>query len=405
MNKKFLLLWFGEFISSIGSGLTSFGLGVYVFKETQSAGAMALVTLLAFLPSVILGIPAGVLADRYDRRLLMMIGDGLSVFGLIYILICVQNGGAKLWQICLGVSVSAVFAAVLDPAYKATVSDLVEPELYTKASGMVNIAGSSRYILSPIIAGIILSIWDISVILIFDICTFFVTVTATWVVRKGLENKKNENTMSMKEQMMEGFAILRRKKGVLILTIYAALISLFMGFIQVLSEPLVLNFSSEKSLGICETICAMGMLVSSIFIGVKSIKKNYVKILAGSLFASGITMIFFGLKDNIILITAAGFLFFTTLPFANTVLDYLVRSNIDVSLQGRVWGVIGVICQLGSAISYAACGVIADLVGNIFDIGVGRGAGYSICAAGVIMSIIALFVLKMKSVRQLEKTN
>ncbi len=85
---RFLLLWAGEFISSIGGGLTSFGLGLYIFKTTGSATDMALLTLLGFLPSLILKVPAGVLADRYDRRLLMMIGDGLSGLGVLFILIC-----------------------------------------------------------------------------------------------------------------------------------------------------------------------------------------------------------------------------------------------------------------------------------------------------------------------------
>ena len=84
---KFLLLWTGELVSSIGGGLTSFGLGVYIFQQTGSAASMALVTLLGFLPTLVLGIPAGVLADRYDRRLLMMIGDGCSALGILYILI------------------------------------------------------------------------------------------------------------------------------------------------------------------------------------------------------------------------------------------------------------------------------------------------------------------------------
>ena len=90
---KFLLLWSGELVSAIGSGLTSFGLGVYVFRETGSAADMALVALLAFLPVLLLSAPAGVLADRYDRRILMMAGDGLSALGLVYILICMLSGG------------------------------------------------------------------------------------------------------------------------------------------------------------------------------------------------------------------------------------------------------------------------------------------------------------------------
>ena len=74
MNKesgyfKFLILWSGDLISQIGGGLTSFGLGVYIFNRTGSAAQMALVTLLGFLPTLILSVPAGVLADMYDRRI------------------------------------------------------------------------------------------------------------------------------------------------------------------------------------------------------------------------------------------------------------------------------------------------------------------------------------------------
>ena len=132
--KKFLALWTGELISSIGGGLTSFGLGVYVFQETESAAGMALVTLLGFLPTLLLSVPAGVLADRYDRRLLMMIGDGCSGLGILYILICMMRGGASLVQICIGVFISAVFSSLLEPSYRATITDILSKEEFSKAS-------------------------------------------------------------------------------------------------------------------------------------------------------------------------------------------------------------------------------------------------------------------------------
>ena len=100
---------------------------------------MALVTLLAFLPSLLLGAPTGVLADRYDRRLLMVLGDSLSAIGLVFILICLMSGQASVWQICIGVTISSVFSSLLEPAYKATITDMLTPEQYSKASGMVQI--------------------------------------------------------------------------------------------------------------------------------------------------------------------------------------------------------------------------------------------------------------------------
>ena len=92
--KRFLIIWVGELLSTIGSGLSAFGLGVYVYQQTGMATATALVSLLALLPTVLLGSLAGVLADRYDRRKLMILGDGLSALGLLYILLCLMRGRA-----------------------------------------------------------------------------------------------------------------------------------------------------------------------------------------------------------------------------------------------------------------------------------------------------------------------
>ena len=201
---RFMLLWTGSMISSIGSGLTSFGLGVYIFNRTGSAGQMALVTLLGFLPTLLLSVPAGVLADRTDRRKLMMIGDGCSAIGIIYILICMNTGGAELWQICAGVFVSSFFCALLEPAFKETITDLLTKEEYTKANGLTSLSGSARYLVSPLIAGLLLAHYDIRLLLVIDICTFFVTVAATAVGRKGLETKKNEHRDSFAGSLREG---------------------------------------------------------------------------------------------------------------------------------------------------------------------------------------------------------
>jgi MFS family permease len=161
--RKFLLLWSGEMVSSVGGGLTSFGLSVYVFRMTGRAADTALVALLAFLLTLLLSIPAGVLADRADRRLLMVIGDGCSAIGVIYILICMINGGAALWQICAGVFVSSVFSSLLEPAYRATITDLLDEEQFSKASGIMGLAGSARYLISPLLAGLLLTVSDIKI--------------------------------------------------------------------------------------------------------------------------------------------------------------------------------------------------------------------------------------------------
>ena len=400
---KFLLLWSGELVSAIGGGLTSFGLGVYVFNLTGSAASMALVTLLAFLPTLLLSVPAGVLADRYDRRLLMMLGDGLSALGLIYILICIMTGGARLYQICIGVCISSIFSSLLEPSYRATITDLLTPEEYTKASGMVSLAGSARYLISPLLAGLLLGVADIRLLLVIDIATFFLTVVCTAVVRKGLGAKQAEQTESFRESFRVGWEAVTGNRGVLVLILVSSLITCFMGVLQILSEPLILSFTDSRTLGITETLCASGMLFSGVILGVRGLKGRYVRTLWLSLALAGGAMFGFGCRENIFLICASGFLFFFMLPFANSCLDYLARTNIDADKQGRAWGLISFLSQIGYVFAYGFAGVLADRLAEIRHMTVGRGAALVIMGAGVLLIVTSISLGFIRSVRSLEK--
>lgn len=399
---KFLLLWTGELISSIGGGLTSFGLGVYIFRQTGSAANMAIVTLLGFLPTLLLSVPAGVLADRYDRRLLMMIGDGCSALGIGYILLCMIRGGASLAQICAGVFVSSVFSALLEPSFRATITDLLTKEEYSKASGLVSVAGSARYLFSPIIAGFLLAISDVKLLLIIDICTFFLTVISAAVVRKGIGASIIEKKESFADSLKGGWEAISKKHGILMVIFVSSAVTLFMGVFQILAEPLVLAFSDSKTLGITETICASGMLVSSLYLGVHGIKRKYVRTLGLALMLAGLFMIGFGLYENIVVICISGFLFFTALPFANNCLDYLARTNIADEAQGRAWGLIGFLSQLGYVFAYGVSGFAADAIGEATGLGVGRGSAITVMIAGVCLIITASMIFAIKSIKELE---
>lgn len=400
--RKFLILWVGEFISSIGGGLTSFGLGVYVFQETGSAAGMALVTLLGFLPTLLLSVPAGVLADRYDRRLLMMVGDGCSGLGILYILICMRNGGASLAQICTGVFISAVFSSLLEPSYRATITDILSKEEFSKANGLVSLAGSARYLFSPIMAGLLLTVYDISLLLMIDICTFFVTITATAIVRKGIKAKEDIDRLSFLESIKEGWQAVHGRKGLFLLIMISSMITMFMGILQILVEPMVLFFADSKVLGITETICACGMLVSGLILGIIGIKKDYVRVLRVSFLMAGLFMTGMSLFENVIPICVFGFLFFATLPVSNNCLDYLARTNIPDELQGRAWGFIGFLSQLGYVAAYAVSGICADGIGSVTGIGVGRGAAAMIFFSGALLALVSLTLLRLPEIRGLE---
>jgi DHA3 family macrolide efflux protein-like MFS transporter len=289
---QFLILWTGEWISSIGSGLTAFALGVYVYQMTQTATSVALVTLCAFLPSIVLSPIGGVLADRYDRRLLMILGDVCSAFGLIYIFIAMLLGDPALWQICLGVTFSSIFVSLLAPAYKATITDLLSEEQFAKASGLVQLAASSKYLLSPVIAGILLGSMDIKAVLLIDILTFLVTVLSVLAVKRNLQSTSPAHArLSLMRDLKEGWEVLASAKGVLLLTLILSLVTFYIGFLQTLFTPLLLPLTDSQTLGTVLSVSAVGMLIGSLIIGIFNMNSNYASLLVMGLGAAGCRLV------------------------------------------------------------------------------------------------------------------
>jgi MFS family permease len=413
-----MVLWAADFYASIASGLTAFALGIYMFEMTGTATSVALTVLFAFLPAMLLNPAAGVLADRFDRRLMMIIGDGCSALGLVYILFCIMTGGISEWQVYLGVGVNSAFVALIEPAFKATITDLLTKEQFAKASGLVQIAGSAKFLLSPFIAGFLLTVTDIKAILIIDITTIAVTVPVTMLVKKQLAIEKAEHDrQGFFKDFADGWRVISSNKGLLLMISIISLVTFYVGFLQTLYTPLMLTITDSKTLGIVESISAVGMLVSSILLGVFTITRKYVNQLVAGLIMSGVFIALLGLTTNVFVIAISGFLFFAALPFVNTSADVLTRSNIPDDKQGRAWGLIGILSQFGFVVAYAVSGFLADhvfnplltpngalssTVGRIVGIGDGRGIGFMLIVSGFLLVISAVVMGRFRSIRTLE---
>lgn len=294
--RKFLMIWIGELISNIGSGMTAFTLSVYVYEMTGSVSYVSLITLLAYMPTVLLSPLGGVLADRYDRRLLMIIGDLCSGLGLVLIFWQIQTGGKSMLPILIGVTLNAVFVALLEPSYRATVTDILTEEEYAKASGMVQVAGNARYLISPALAGILLAVADIRLILLIDIGTFFITVSMVALVRKAIKKPLKKESQGLVKELKQGLDVITGNKGVLSLVTIMAFVCFFIGFLQTLTGPMILAVSDAKTVGIMELVCAVGLLVGSIWIGAVGIKKGYAKVLCIAGIGCGIFMALAGVN-------------------------------------------------------------------------------------------------------------
>ncbi|MBQ5427548.1 MAG: MFS transporter, partial [Oscillospiraceae bacterium] len=212
-------------------------------------------------------------------------------------------------------------------------------------------------------------------------------------------DEKREGFMN---SLREGWQAVCARKGVLQLILISSVMAMFIGVIQVLSEPLILSFSDSKTLGIAETVCALGMLATALVIGMTGIRKNHARVLGTALALAGLFMIVFSLRENILLICVSGFLFFAMLPPANSSLDYLARINIPDALQGRAWGFIGFLSQLGYIPAYALSGVLADQAAAAMKVTVGRGAALVTAVSGVLLIAVSGLSLASPRIRTLE---
>ena len=416
---RFLVVWSGQLLSVIGNGLTGFALGVYAFERTQTATSAALAVLLSFLPSTLLWPIGGVLADRLDRRLIMAASDLGSALGPAFILSCLLLGEPELWHIYLGVTVSSVFTGFHTPAYKATVTDLLTKEQYSRGSGLIQLAESSRYLLSPFLAGIMITYFNIETVLAIDIGTFVLACLAVLAVRKRMTPPElARSRRPWLEELLEGWHAVTANRGVLLLILIISCVTFFLGFLQALIGPMVLSFTDAEILGAIQSICAVGMLLSSLLIGMFSVGRRYADLLAAGLAVAGLSLSLLGMTTSVYFITSAGFLFLASLPFVNMSCDVLVRSNIPGDKQGRVWGIVGILSQFGFIAAYALSGPLADRgfnpllaeggplassVGRFIGTGPGRGIGLLFIISGLMVVLTAIITAGIPSVRALAR--
>ncbi len=418
----FLIIWSGELLSSIGSGLTAFTLSAYAFSRTGLASSAAVIYLLTFLPAFVLRPAGGVLADRADRRMVMAWGNTGSAAGILLILVMMSFNIRELWVIYPGAVISSVFTAFHNPSYKASVSDFLPEEYYEKASGLMQLSGSAQFLIAPIIAGFLMSFADIRFILSADIMTFLFSSALILTVRSKIQKpskKRGETTGKVfLKEMAEGFRTISENRGILYLTLLVSLILFYVGLLQSLLGPMVLSFEDPAFLGMAQSICASGMLLSSVFIGGFGRMKRHSVILSLSLALMGVFFSFIGIRESLIWIIIPGFLFFSTLPFVNSSVEVMIRKNISNDRQGRAWAVISFITFSGSIIAYAAAGYLSDRIfnplfieggrlsgslGMIFGVGQGRGIAFIFFISGLFTALLSICIYLSRDIRSLDK--
>src|SRR5215218_2067533 len=115
--RTFLTVVLGQFVSTFGTGLTNFGIGIWILKDTGSVTYFALLNLVVTIPGILIAPVAGVIVDRWDRRRVMLLSDCGSSLCILSIALLIHSGYLHFWHVCVALGINSCFAMMRAPAF------------------------------------------------------------------------------------------------------------------------------------------------------------------------------------------------------------------------------------------------------------------------------------------------
>ncbi|PSN80382.1 MFS transporter, partial [filamentous cyanobacterium CCP4] len=181
--RTFITLWFGQLASSIGSSMTYFALTLWVWQQTQSATAIALILVFYQLPQLVISLLSGLLIDRIPRRTLLWLSDAGAACCTLAVGILAGFQSLQVWHIYLIATVIGCFGNVQALTYSTLVPLIVPEKHHTRAGSLGAMVEYGAAILSPALAGVLYPTVGLLGITTIDMATFMVAMVALALVQ------------------------------------------------------------------------------------------------------------------------------------------------------------------------------------------------------------------------------
>ena len=416
----FLLIWSWQVISLIGSGLTGFALGVWVFMRTGSVTQFALISVFTSLPGIVFSPIAGALVDRWDRRKAMLLSDlgaGACTLSIVLLLAFDQ---LETWHIYLIMAISSTFSAFQWPAYSAATSLLVPKEQYGRASGIVQMGEAVAQIAAPVTAVALVGTIGLQGIIFIDQATMLYAIATLLFIRIPAPPKTTPETGERRSLLREasfGWKYITARHGLLALLLLFTISNFTTSMVQVLFTPLILGFSTPAVLGMMVSIGGAGLLGGSLLMSVWGGPKH--RIYGILVCEVVVALVLFGLGFPLPVAAMAPLIFigFFSLPVTNGCSQAIWMSKTAPDIQGRVFATRRMIAWSTMPLSYLLAGPLADRVfvpllveggplapslGRIIGVGPARGVGLLFMVLGIISLLGTLVALAYPRLRKVE---
>ncbi|HSU14488.1 MFS transporter [Longimicrobium sp.] len=425
--RPFLIVWAGQLVSALGSGLTAFAVAVVVYQRTGSAEAFGLLMFAWIFPALVLSPVAGALVDRWDRRRLLIVADTGSGLLTLATAALVLNGHFEVWYLFVTSALASAIASFQDPALTAAVAAIVPRSQYGRAIGLLQVMQPVSMIVAPVIAGVLIATIGLGGIMAIDGATYLAAVGGlVWVAipsprqAPSTEDAAAGARAALRRFVAEaavGWRFVRERPGLLGLLVCIALVNFWVSFVNPLLAPMVLSFTTPVQFAAVQASVGVGAVLGGIAMGAWGGPRNRIAGVLAAIVVIGVTMAGLGIR-SIPVIAGLLFVWAAVSPLMLTSGMSIWMTKTPQELMGRVAAVRRMVLMSMIPVAVLVAGPLAERVfeplmmpgaalaasaGALIGVGKGRGVALMFILLGVLVVLTAAGGWLVPSIRHVER--
>lgn len=406
----FRVLAAGQLTSMLGTSVTGVGVSIVAFLETGSVWWLSIIYLATRVPALLFSTHAGAIADRLDRRHVLLAAD--SVAGLATaVAVAMHLGGVlQLWHLVALALIGSVANAYQEPAFQGAVPMLVPSDRLDRANGLLQLGPAIGMLAGPALAGALVAWAGIGGVLALDLVTFVVALTSTLLVSIPPTDGEPAPQISTWAGVRASWAHLDGQfVGLRRLLVANTVANLVLSVVNVLLLALLIPLAGEDGTGVLLSMGGLVMLGTSTLVSAVGLPVRRIPVLGGALAVLGVGLVLIGLRADVVLVSIGVFVTLGVAPVIGAASQTLYQATIEAAWQGRIAALrrvasealvpIGVLvaAPLVETVAEPAMqegGSLASTFGRVLGVGPQRGVGLVVVTAGLVLVVVGVVVAR-----------
>jgi DHA3 family macrolide efflux protein-like MFS transporter len=370
-KEKFFLIWGGQALSLVGSGLVQFALVWWLTQTTGSAAVLASATLAAILPGIFLGPFAGALVDRLNRKTVMIVADTSVAAATAVLVVLFATGVIQPWHVYIILFLRSIGGTFHQPAMQASTSLMVPQEHLARVAGLNQLLSGILGIATPPLGALLMTLLPMFGVLSIDILTALIAVIPLLLVSVPQPERADLNAAITPKSLLldvrEGLRYVRARPGLVAVLIMAMVINFLYNPAGMLMPLLVQNHFQGGAwhLSLIESSWGIGMIAGSLVLSAWGGFKRQMLTSMTGLIGMGLGALVVGLTPaNAFMVAVVGYVFSGFMnPITNGPLLALLQTRVDPAMQGRVMTLITSGCGAMMPLGMLLAAPVAELLG------------------------------------------